>query len=208
MLKKKVDIICKTPVLENIYGINSDMYEVELPIGDIYRHIRRGNQVYEVLPNGKRVFLTRELVEADNSAIAAPEFVLDKSPVPNGRSIEAAITSSGRTKRPIATAPEVTDSPKHGAGHSGIPTGGHATGTNSESHAESSPEIPPTPTVEPTPTVGDENSASGSQPASGRGQSEGPSGKRQTHGDSTELPLPGSGGIGNDGVGSEVSSGL
>ena len=201
MLKKKVDIICKTPVLENIYGINSDMYEVELPIGDIYRHIRRGNQVYEVLPNGKRVFLTRELVEADNSAVAAPEFVLDKSPVPNGRSIEAAITSSGRTKRPIATAPEVTDSPKHGAGHSGIPTGGHATGTNSETHTESTPVAPP------TPAVPGESSASGSQPASGRGQSEGPSGKRQNHGDSTELPLPGRG-IGGDGAGSEVSSGL
>lgn len=201
MLKKKVDIICKTPVLENIYGINSDMYEVELPISDIYRHIRRGNQVYEVLPNGKRVFLTRELVEADNSAVAAPEFVLDKSPVPNGRSIEAAITSSGRTKRPIATAPEVTDSPKHGAGHSGIPTGGHATGTNSETHTESTPAAPP------TPVAPGESSASGSQPVSGRGQSEGPSGKRQNHGDSTELPLPGRG-IGGDGVGSEVSSGL
>lgn len=196
MLKKKVDIICKTPVLENIYGINSDMYEVELPIGDIYRHIRRGNQVYEVLPNGKRVFLTRELVEADNSAVAAPEFVLDKSPVPNGRSIEAAITSSGKTKRPIATAPEVTDSPKHGAGHSGIPTGGHATGTNSETHTESTPAAPP------TPTVPGESSTSGSHPVSGRGQSEGPSGKRQNHSDSTELPLPGRG------IGSEVSSGL
>lgn len=201
MLKKKVDIICKTPVLENIYGINSDMYEVELPIGDIYRHIRRGNQVFEVLPNGKRVFLTRELVEADNSAVAAPEFVLDKSPVPNGRSIEAAITSSGKIKRHIANAPEVTTSPKQGGGHSGIPTGGHATGTNSETHTESTPAAPP------TPTVPGESSTSGSQPVSGRGQSEGPSGKRQNHGDSTELPLPGRG-IGGDGVGSEVSSGL
>lgn len=114
MLKKKVDVICKTPVLENRVGINHNMINVELPIGEIIHLIRRGNQVYEVLPNGKRIFLTMDNVELDNSTrTIAAEYMEDASPVKDGRSIEQAIHNSG-----------IERTPKGGNGSSWHPGGG------------------------------------------------------------------------------------
>lgn len=114
MLKKKVDVICKTPVLENRIGINHNMINVELPIGEIIHLIRRGNQVYEVLPNGKRIFLTMDNVELDNSTrTIAAEYMEDASPVKDGRSIEQAIHNSG-----------IERTPKGGNGTSWHPGGG------------------------------------------------------------------------------------
>lgn len=114
MLKKKVDVICKTPVLENRIGINHNMINVELPIGEIIHLIRRGNQVYEVLPNGKRIFLTMDNVELDNSTrTIAAEYMEDASPVKDGRSIEQAIHNSG-----------IERAPKGGNGTSWHPGGG------------------------------------------------------------------------------------
>lgn len=99
--KKKVDVICRTPVLENEIGINYNMAGVELPIGDIKRIIRRGNQVFEILPNGKRIFLTMDNVELDNSTrTIGTEYVVDSTPVKDGRNIEQAIHNSGKFRKP------------------------------------------------------------------------------------------------------------
>ena len=128
--KKKVDVICRTPVLENEIGINYNMAGVELPIGDIKRIIRRGNQVFEILPNGKRIFLTMDNVELDNSTrTIGTEYVVDSTPVKDGRSIEQAIHNSGKFRKPRGPVEgkgdvQLDPGEQNGPGHNGGEHGG------------------------------------------------------------------------------------
>lgn len=107
--KKIVDIEIKSPVFGANEVIKNDAFGVELSINDIRLNITRGNRVYEILNNGKRLLLTTENFFKDNNVYIntdTPAVATKATEEVGTKPLVDSLSESGKFKEPAKPAEE------------------------------------------------------------------------------------------------------